>query len=142
MRSAIILATALLAGCTTAKTMMVDDRTALVSADDLGWGGNLTWKVITAAAQMAQQRGFERFEIVSSEDQTRTGVVAMPGSATTTGSAYCYGSWCSGSATTTGRPGYLMPYTRNRRDVVVRFYHEADAPPNAYVTAAVLAGQK
>lgn len=141
MRWALLVAAALLASCTTAKTMMVDDRTAIISADDLGWGGNLTWKIVTTAAEMARARGFERFQIVSSEDSQRTGVVAMPGSSTTTGSAYCYGSWCSGSATTVGRPGYLMPYTQNRRDVVVRFYHEADAPSDAYVTAAVLAGK-
>jgi len=148
MRLSLLLAAALLAGCTTAKTMMVDDRTAIISADDMGWGGNLSWKVVTTAAEMARARGFEQFQIVSSENSARTGVVAMPGQTTTNtyGNAYCYGAWCSGNATTTttGTPSYLMPYVRNRKDVVVRFFHAGEAPnePGVFSVSAILATAK
>lgn len=128
--------------------MMIDDSTAMISANDMGWGGDLSLKVVTAAAKIAQQHGFERFQILSSEDSSRSGVVPIAGSSTstTTGSAYCYGSVCSGSATTNsyGMPGYLLPYTENKRNVVVRFLRPGDSPlasgSAVYVTADVLNG--
>jgi hypothetical protein len=139
----------LLAGCATSKTMMVDDRTAMISANDRGWGAewgvNLDMKVIRGAAEMAQARGFENFQILSANDTSRSGVVPIAGSSTTNtyGNAYCYGTWCSGRATTTtyGTPGYLAPYTISGKNIIVRFLHANEVTadmPNVYTTAAVL----
>jgi hypothetical protein len=128
--------------------MMLDDRTAMISADDLGWGGDLSMKVVQAAARMAHQRGFERFQIISSADSSATGVVPIAGhsTTTTTGSAYCYSAWCHGMATTSsyGTPAYLLPYTENKKRVVVHFLHPGEAPVDGsavYETAAILSNR-
>ena len=150
MRATLLIALAL-AGCTTAKTMMLDDRTALISGRDSGWGSgsDVARKVLIAAAQMARARGYEVFRIVSTQDTTKSGYVPIAGTAATNthGSAYCYGSYCSGSATTqsTGIPAYLAPYTQAGADVVVRFYHADEiqyGTPGTYNVAAILSSQK
>ncbi len=150
VRKAALAFSLLLAGCTTAKTMMLDDRTALISGRDMGWGdqGDVKRKVLFAAAQIAQSRGYEYFQVLSAEDRTKSGYVAIPGQATanTYGTATCYGASCSGTATThsTGTPAYLAPYTKAGADVTIRLYHAGEIDPNAehlYKAASILSSK-
>lgn len=124
--------------------MMIDSNTAMIAANDMGWGGNLSWAVVTQAAKLAQQKGFERFQILSNEDSARSGYVPIAGSSTTTGYASCSGGFCSGTASTYSTPGYLMPYTISKKNVVVHFLKPGETPdPNGstvYETASVLSG--
>jgi hypothetical protein len=147
MRKLAALLTITLAGCTTAKTMMLNDRTALISGRDSGWGdqADVRRKILVTAAQMAKARGFELFQIVGVEDATKSGVVPIMGQSTsnTYGSASCYGYTCTGQATTNsyGTPAYLAPYTMSGADVTVRFYHPGEIDPGAaslYDAAAIL----
>lgn len=130
-----------LVGCTTARSMMIDANTAIISADDLGWGGDVDRKALITAAQMAQQRGFDKFVILDSADKSRTGFVAIPGSSTTTAS--CIGYVCS--AHTYGNAGYVAPYTQTKKALTVRFYHAADIPPGSngvFDVASILGSAK
>lgn len=145
MTRAAVLIALLLSGCATAKTMMLTENTALISGKafyDWNSASDVQRKILLTAAQMAQERGFEYFEIVSSTDTTKHGLVAVPGQATTNtyGSAYCTGYWCAGQTTsqTSGTPGFIAPYTQAGADVVVRFYHAADAPRSSYSAATIL----
>lgn len=126
---------------------MVSDREAIISGRDKGWGdaGDVQRKVLQTAAQMALARGFQYFVIVGTEDRTKSGYVAIPGtaSANTTGYAYCTGYFCSEAANTvaTGSPGYLAPYTQAGADVTVHFYREGEidsATPGLFTAAAIL----
>lgn len=145
MSRAVVVIALLLSGCATAKTMMLTENTALISGKsfyDWNSASDVQRKILTTAALMAQERGFEYFEIVSSTDTTKQGLVAVPGQATTNtyGSTYCTGYWCAGQGAsyTSGTPGYVAPYTQAGADVIVRFYRAADAPRNAYSVAAIL----
>jgi hypothetical protein len=142
----ILMLAILLAGCTTAKTMMLDDRTAVISGRDSGWGdrADVKRKILVTAAQMAQARGFQLFQVVGVEDATKSGVVPIMGQSTTNtyGSATCYGYSCTGQATSNsyGTPAYLAPYTKLGADVTVRFYRtgEIEPGPHIYSAAAIL----
>lgn len=147
MRAAIILAV-LLAGCVTAKTEMLDDRTAIISGKGSGFdnSASLIKKILVAAATKAQERGFEYFQIVGSKDTTTTSLYIPPQTSTTnvTGNSYCTGYWCSGSANaTTFRPGgAAIPIARPGADVMIRLLHAGEFKPGAsgvFNTAAVLA---
>lgn len=127
--------------------MMLDDRTAMISGRDLGWGdsSDVARKVLTTAAEMARARGYEIFQIVSSQDTTKSGYVPIAGQSTTstTGSAYCYGAYCSGATTGQTRtvPRYLAPYTQAGANVVVRFYRTGEVVPGTpgiFSAAAIL----
>lgn len=144
-KAAIAIIALLLSGCATTKSMMLTENTAMISGKSFyDWNSpsDVQRKILTTAAQMAQERGFEYFEIVSSADTSKHGLVAIPGQSTTNtyGSAYCTGYWCAGQGTsyTSATPGYIAPYTQAGADVVVRFYHAADAPRSAYSAAAIL----
>lgn len=142
-----LLLTLALAGCTTAKTMMVSDREAIISGRDMGWGdaGDVKRKVLESAANMGRARGYDYFMVTSAEDRTRSGYVAVPGRSTsnTNGSASCTSYSCTGSATTNGyqTPGYIAPYTKAGVDVTIHFYHAGEIDPTAahvYSVAAIL----
>lgn len=139
-RTAAVTIALLLAGCTTAKTMMLSENTALISGRDSGWGdaGSVQRRILTTAAELGQARGYEYFEIVSSTDTTKRGVVPVAGQSSTYGSAVCTPYYCSGQSRTTGTPGYLAPYTQAGADVMVRFYRANEAPSTAYSVAAIL----
>jgi hypothetical protein len=122
---------------------MLDDRTAMISASGGGASGmpKVLHRILYNAAQMARQRGYEYFEIVSAADASSTGIMVLPGSSTTNASAYCTGAWCNGSATTTSGIGIAMPFVRPGANVMVRFYHGGEVNPTAqgvFSAAAVL----
>lgn len=119
-----------LAGCAVSNTMMLDDRTALVHVNDQGWGMDLTTKILRTAAEQGRARGFDAFQVMGEDANSRTGVVALPGSTTTNANAICSGSYCSGTAYSTGTPAMLIPITEVRKNVTVRYFHANEVTPD------------
>jgi hypothetical protein len=131
-----------LGGCVTAKTTMLDDRTAIITARGTAWDdqGGVARKIFVEAATLAKSRGYELFEIIGAADASRSGVVYNPGRSTsnTYGGATCSGYSCYGSATTntTSTPATAIPYVRPGADVAIRFWHAGEAPEGARLISA------
>lgn len=132
-----------LSGCVSANSQMLDDRTAMISARGTGFDNTtgVVKKLLTEAATMAQARGYEYFQIVDSQDQSRAGVVEMGGGSWADISCSAYS--CSGEAYSDD-PAYI-PYVRPGADVLVRFWRTSEVTPamkGMFRTAAVLAQAK
>lgn len=149
MRSSIVLAAALLSACVTTKTAMLDERTAIISGRaHAKSGADVAHKMLVEAATEAQKRGYEYFQVVDTQDTTRSGSIYLPGSttSTTTGQASCYGVSCYGSATTntSGYGPHYMPYVQAGADITVRFLHTGEFQEGArgvWSVASVLSAQ-
>lgn len=132
MRGVILLAAALLSGCVSAKTHMLDSRTAIISGRGTGLDSPaaVTQKVLRQAATEAQARGYEYFMVVDAQDRSAHGTYTTPGYANTNtfGTANCYGYSCSGSASSTTRytPGQTIATFAPGADVTVRFLHGSE----------------
>jgi hypothetical protein len=66
------------------------------------------------SAEVAIENGFNYFVIVDSEKYSRTGAYTTPTTYHTTGSAYGYGNYAYGSATTRTTGGQTYFYTKPR----------------------------
>lgn len=146
MRYVVLMALAL-AGCVTADTEMLDDRTAVISGRGTAFDNSagVLKKILVSAAQTAQARGYEYFQVVSSQDATRVGVYVPPTSSTTNLSGHCTGNWCSGSANTTAWGGGMVPMVKPGADVMIRLLRSGEVDPSApgvFSVAAVLAEAK
>jgi hypothetical protein len=67
-------------------------------------GGMLQDYLLLRAAETAASRGAQGFIILGSQDTSRSGTIAIPGQAITTGSAYAVGNTAYGQTTTTYTP--------------------------------------
>src|SRR4051812_37490310 len=89
--------------------------------------------ILLKAAELANEGGYTHFLILSSSDWSKEGMIATPGTftSTTNGSANGFGGYYSGSAYTTG--SYMPPSTtkisKPRSDAVVKLLK--NPPPEA-----------
>lgn len=126
-----------LSGCVTAKTQMLDDRTAIISGRGSGYSSaaDVYKKVLVAAATTAQERGYSHFQITGTQDATTQGAAVFRNPTTTNvaGNALCTGAWCSGTATanTYGGGGTIIPVIRPGADIVIRLLNEGEFDPGA-----------
>lgn len=140
-----------LAGCVTAETIMLDSRTAIISAQGSGYNtqAQVVQKVLVQAATETQARGFTYFQVLDSQDTTRQGQAVIPGNSysNTNATASCYGGYCSGNANTnsTYTPPQVINVIRPGADVRIRFYRDGEIDPNTqgvWSAADVLAAQQ
>lgn len=151
MKKLVVIVALLSSACTTASTVMFDERTAMIDAHGSAWNSSsdVVRKALKEAATMAQARGYSYFAILSAQDASSSGVAYIPGQATTNtqGSAYCNGGYCSGNATSTttgGGPQYV-PYTRPGTNVMVRFLKVEELTADrtgVYEVKAILSSMK
>lgn len=137
-----------LAGCVTANTAMLDDRTAVISGRGTAFDrtSGVLRAVLVKAATEAQSRGFPYFAIVGSRDASSVGSFTSP---TTTnvnayGTSNCSGYYCSGAVngTATTYGGQTSTFIRPGADVMVRFLAAAEVTPetkDVWSVASVLA---
>jgi len=131
MIKAVLLFAFALAGCTTASTTMLSENTAKITAKDLNTGSRsaVRKRALLTAAQTAQARGFEYFEVVSLEEKSSQEWI------TTSGRMGLGG----------GGPAEPIPSRDLWADMSVRFLHASELPPNRdgiYRAYAILAQQK
>lgn len=138
VRAAVVAISALALGaCVTTGSTMIDERTAIISGRSHAGKSvaEVRHKMLVEAATAARKRGFDYFQVVTVEDQTRAGVIYLPGqtTSTTTGSATCAFNTCSGSATTqeNGYGPRAMPYVQPGATITIHFYHEGEIDPAA-----------
>ncbi len=141
----------LLAGCVTASTKMIDDRTAVIKGRGNAYVsmGDVQARIMLQAATEAQARGYAYFVLGDSYDSSRSGTFAMPTTTNTdfSGSAHCFGAYCNGSgtATSTTYGGGAFGYVKPGADVMVRFFREGEIDPNrpgVWTAARILAAQQ
>lgn len=72
------------------------------------------------AAELTLEKGFRYFVIVESEEHTKIGMYTTPAQSYTTGSAYGYGNYAYGSATTTtyGGQTYIISKPRAKNTIL------------------------
>lgn len=145
------MATLLLAGCVTASTKMIDDRTAVIKGRGNAYVsmGDVQARIMLQAATEAQARGYAYFVVGDSYDSSRSGRFVAPTTTNTdfNGSAACMGSFCSGSGTasSTTYGGGSFNYIKPGADVMVRFFREGEIDPNrpgVWSAARILAAQE
>ena len=97
--------------CTTPKTNMIDDRTAVVSGrvGEVDGRGTMTTAMLREAARQCLDRGFAYFQVLSNVDRSGTMAAAMAAPGPVTGTA---------SQVTRG-------------DITVRFYKAGEINPEA-----------
>lgn len=147
---AAVAAALLLSGCVTAETMMLDDRTAIISGsgDEYSSAARVQRRVFVEAATAAQVRGYRYFVIQNSRDTTTTGTRALPTQTyanaqanTNCGYVACNTS-AYGQSQTFG--GGFQQVIQPGMDVLVRFYREGEVDPRqdgVWDATAILAAQ-
>ncbi len=139
---------AALVACVRVNSNMLDSRTVVISGRGTAFdnAGGVQRAVLQKAAQEAQAAGFAYFRILSSQDETRQGVVVVPGQTYTNGvaTANCIGAFCSGnySSSSYTTPSSAFGVVKPGVDIYVRFYREGEidpGTPGVWNVASVLA---
>lgn len=139
---------AVLCGCTSKSAQMLDDRRMSISylGNTYSSTTDVTREVLHTAALEGQKRGFAYFHVTQAADATRSGMVALPTTTNSygTASASCFGGYCSGNANSnsTTYGGGLVNVVRPGADVQVRFYRDGEIQvdtPGLWSIAAILA---
>lgn len=131
-----------LAGCVQTGYRYLDDQTAVITARGNAFAkpDQVQSGVMAEAAKLALARGFTRFSILGSQDRSMVGAYRMPSTASTQGNVYAQpigGGAVMGtySQNTTYTPGATIPMVYPGMDVMVRLFHDDDAPPGAFRAA-------
>ena len=145
-----VFAASVLSACVTAETLMLDERTAIISGsgDELSSPARVQQRIMLEAANAATARGFRYFVVQSVQDTTRRGVTQLPtqsyaqGNGTTT----CSFGVCQTSATANGMTfgGGSYESVMPGSDVQVRFFREGEidpATPGLWDAVSILSAQ-
>ena len=112
--------------CTTPKTNMIDDRTAVVSGrvGEVDGRGTMTTAMLREAARQCLDRGFAYFQVLSNVDRSGTMASAVAAPATSAGTA---------GPAAVAAPGPLTGTATQvpRGEIMVRFYKAGEINPEA-----------
>jgi hypothetical protein len=134
-----LIAAVALAGCVQTGVRYLNNNTVVVSARGNGFAkpDQVQRSVMEKAASFAVENGYSHFSILGSADATSVGIYQTPSTANTQGvfaaQPVCCGSVVGAySQRTTYTPGAAIPIIKPGMDVAVRFYHEGEAPRDAF----------
>lgn len=131
-----IFAIVTLSGCVQTDSTMLDNRSAIISAQ--GGAVHTQAEVIkaglTEAAKLTIKKGFRYFVVLNEQDTTRSGSMYMPGQTYSngyaTGNATSYGNTTYGTATYSGStystPGYAMPFVMPGANFQIEMFNEGE----------------
>ncbi len=131
-----IFAILALSGCVQTDSTMLDNRSAIISAQ--GGAVHTQAEVIkaglTEAAKLTIKKGFRYFVVEGAENTTRSGTMYMPGQTYSngyaTGTATTYGNNTYGTSTYSGStystPGYAMPMVMPGANFQIKMFNDGE----------------
>lgn len=122
------LAAGLLAGCVYSDTRMIDERTAIVTANGTASAtmAEVRQKILLEAAQTTVENGYDYFYVATASDTSRSGALVLPGSSSFSGRVNhdYFGSNFYGSTTTS--PGQTINYFRPGQEIGIKMYYASE----------------
>ncbi|MBV8978433.1 MAG: hypothetical protein JOZ13_13760 [Alphaproteobacteria bacterium] len=141
MRRVGLLVCLVLGACTHARTLMLDDRRAIISGSGSMFNeqADVMQKTLVTAAYTTITHGYRYFTILGSKDTTIAGVFHTPTQTYASGDV-SGGSW-SATATTVG--GNDIPYVVPGMDIVIYMYRDGEAQrgPKVWDARAIIDAQ-